>query len=94
MHKDQIASVDALLAAGADPNRTDPEGKTPLMMAAGYGYTDIVKLLLRRGADPHLRDRRGDTALDYARTGVADIDRFTLWHVQTETIKALSVPHS
>lgn len=89
IHKRQPAAVVALLDAGADPNRADSRGITPLMMAAGYGYTDIVQILLKRGADPRLRDRDGATALDFAITGVSDIDRFTLLDCQSETIKAL-----
>jgi ankyrin repeat protein len=89
VHKGQIGSVAALLDAGANPNRADPQGTTPLMMAAGYGYTDIVQLLLRRGADARLRDHDGATALDLAVTGVADIDRFTLFDCQNETVKLL-----
>jgi len=40
VHKGQPGSIAALLDAGADANGTDSYGTTPLMMAAGYGYTD------------------------------------------------------
>jgi ankyrin repeat protein len=89
VHKHQTASLVALLDAGADPNRADPHGTTPLMMAAGYGYTDMVQILLRRGADPKMRNRDGATALDLAITGVTDIDRFTLFDCQNATITTL-----
>ncbi len=89
IHKHQNASVTALLDAGADPNRADPRGVTPLMMAAGYGYTDTVQILLKRGANTKLRDRDGATALDMAITGVNDIDRFTLFDCQNATVKIL-----
>src|SRR5215472_14551972 len=55
IHKGQIGSVQALLDGGADANRISGDGVTPLMMAAGYGYSDIVQLLLRRGANPRLQ---------------------------------------
>lgn len=83
IHKAQLKSVEVLLDAGADPNRADAGGTTPLMMAAGYGYTDIVQLLLRRGAKPSAK------ALDMALTGVSDIDRFTLFQCQDQTVNAL-----
>jgi hypothetical protein len=89
IHKAQPASVTALLNAGADPNTSEREGSTPLMMAAGYGYTDIVKLLLARGANPRIATSDGITALDLARSGVPDIDRFTVFACQDDTVKAL-----
>lgn len=89
VHKAQPKSIAALLDAGANPNATDAYGTTPLMMAAGYGYTDIVKLLLARGANPRLSMRDGVTAIDLARSGVPDVDRFTVFNCQEETVKAL-----
>ena len=88
VHKNQIGSVEALLDGHADPNRT-VRGGTPLMWAAGYGYTPIVRLLLARGADPRLRDLDGDTALDWAVTGMLDVDRFTFFSCQDDTVHAL-----
>ncbi len=89
IHKAQPASVSALLDAGADPNASERDGSTPLMMAAGYGYTNIVKLLLARGANPRIATSDGITALDLARSGVPDIDRFTVFACQDDTVKAL-----
>jgi hypothetical protein len=89
IHKAQPGSVAALLDAGADPNGTESDGATPLMMAAGYGYTNIVKLLLARRADPRIATSDGITALDLARSGVPDIDRFTVFACQDDTVKAL-----
>jgi hypothetical protein len=89
IHKGQLASVNALLAAGADPNRRGASTETALMMAAGYGYTDIVQALLRRGANPALIDSNGETAVDYAVAGANDIDRFTLFSCQDDTVRAL-----
>ena len=89
IHKAQPAAVGALLDAGANPNGSDNDGTTPLMMAAGYGYTGIVKILLAHGADPRTATSDGITALDLARSGVPDIDRFTVFHCQEDTVKAL-----
>ena len=55
------SDVEEFLEAGADVNRASPSGETPLMMAAGYGYSDITKMLLTHGADPALRDCHGET---------------------------------
>lgn len=89
VHVHQLGSVAALIDAGADPNRLSGDGITPLMMAAGYGHTDMVQLLLRRGANPRIADRHGATAFDLALSGVPDIDRFTLFDCQSETVKVL-----
>jgi hypothetical protein len=89
VHKAQPRSIAALLDAGANTNGADSYGQTPLMMAAGYGYTDIVKILLARGANPRLPMRDGVTAIDLARSGVPDIDRFTVFNCQDDTVKAL-----
>jgi ankyrin repeat protein len=89
IHKSQPAAIAALLDAGANPNGTDTSGTTPLMMAAGYGYADIVKMLLAHNANPRIATNDGITALDLARSGVPDIDRFTVFDCQTDTVKAL-----
>ena len=89
IHKGQIQSVQALLDGGADINRLSGDGITPLMMAAGYGYTDIVQLLLRRGASPRVAGADGVRPIDLAVAGVADIDRFTLFQCQEETVRVL-----
>ena len=89
IHKGQIGSVQALLDGGADINRPSGDDTTPLMMAAGYGYTDIVQLLLRRGANPRIADPAGFRAIDLAAAGVPDIDRFTLFQCQDETVSVL-----
>ena len=89
IHKNQPLSVAALLDGGADPNARRPGAQTPLMMAAGYGQEDIVRLLLKKGADPRLRNGHGGRAVDLAVSGVPDIDNFTLGRCQTGAVKAL-----
>ncbi len=91
IHKNQRRSVLALLDAGADVNaRSDHGGyETALIMAAGYGYEDIVRDLLERGADPYAETSGGETALSAAVGGVPDIDRFTVCSCQTGTVRAL-----
>lgn len=77
IHKNRLGSVKALIAGGAGVNAASSIGETPLMMAAGYGNTPAVELLLASGADPRRKDHDGKTALDYAVAGVPDIDEFT-----------------
>jgi uncharacterized protein len=89
IHKNQKGSVEALLAGGANVNARAGKGMTALMMAAGYGYADIVQLLLAKGADASLETSDGDSALAAAVSGVPDIDKFTVGHCQTATVEAL-----
>ena len=90
IHKNQKASVEVLLQAGADPNARGNGGHTPLIMAAGYGYADIVRLLLAKGANPRLTTPSGLNALTAALTGTPDIDRSTVGDCQLETVRVLN----
>ncbi|OQS06735.1 regulator of chromosome condensation (RCC1) [Thraustotheca clavata] len=48
--------VEALLRDGVNVNERNSLGETPLHLAAGRGYDEIIDLLLRYGADPHVHD--------------------------------------
>src|SRR5215472_4037427 len=89
IHKNQKGSLVALLDAGADVNQRSRDGSTPLMMAAAYGYADLVNVLLDRGADAHIQLADGTNALTFAVLGAPDIDRFTALDCQGPTIKVL-----
>jgi ankyrin repeat protein len=61
-------AVKSLLVRGAPVNGKDEYWeRTPLIMAAMNGYTEIVSLLLKRGAEPNAIDIEGWTALRYAK---------------------------
>jgi ankyrin repeat protein len=61
-------AVKWLLETGADPNRLDQDGRTPLHVCAERNTsTSVVKLLLEGGAELNARDASGKTPLDYAR---------------------------
>lgn len=89
IHKEQPQSVVALLDNGANVNARHRSGETALMMAAGYGYTEIVRILLDHGADAKTALPNGENALDFAAGGVMDIDRFTWGKCQSETVRLL-----
>lgn len=62
----QTAIVALLLEQHAYIDAASPNGSTPLMMAAHYGPSDTVELLLREGADTGLRNKLGLNAVDFA----------------------------
>ena len=58
--------VASLLQRGAHVNAVDKTGRTPLMLAALWRDTKLVRLLLSAGADLEAKDREGKTALSLA----------------------------
>lgn len=65
----QIAIMRVLLEKHAFIDAQSPNGTTPLMMAAMYGTTEAVKLLIDEGADPLMRNEQGMTAADFGQRG-------------------------
>ena|SRR6185312_15497262 len=63
-------TVIRLIEKGADPNgpSTMLSRSTPLIDAAHFGNSGIVRLLLKKGADPNRTDRFGHAALYQALT--------------------------
>lgn len=61
-----LAVMKILLDEHAYINAESPNKTTPLMMAAEYGSTEAVKLLLEEGADPLMRNELGLSAVDFA----------------------------
>ncbi|UQZ88631.1 hypothetical protein C4J81_05180 [Deltaproteobacteria bacterium Smac51] len=56
-------AVGPLLRAGAEVDKRDAEGYTPLATAAAYGRSDVLRLLLKAGADPNQAENQGLTPL-------------------------------
>lgn len=52
----KAVSVEALLAGGADPNRVDPRGDTPVHAAAFSGQADLLRTVLAHGGDTNARN--------------------------------------
>lgn len=64
-----IAGIDAALAAGANVNYKDSEGRAALHYAAASGRVDILDILINGGADVNINDANGMTPVHYAAAG-------------------------
>ena len=67
-------TIKALIAAGADVNARDDDGKTLLFKAAGWDKRTAVNVLIELGANLNARDNVGETPLiDAAFKGRAEV---------------------
>src|SRR5207237_7361410 len=55
--KENFEAIKLLLDLGLDPNSANNDGRTPLMVAAMKGRSDVVQLLVDRGAKLDTRDK-------------------------------------
>ncbi|MGV3622683.1 MAG: ankyrin repeat domain-containing protein [Archangium sp.] len=79
------AAVKAALASKPDVNQLGPGRTTPLIIAAGRGALDVVKLLLEAGAEPRWRDDTDETALlKAAANGHLEVARLLSPHAEDE----------
>lgn len=68
-HTASVGDVEGLknaLAAGADKDEEDSEGRTALHFACGYGEVKCAQTLLEAGAKADALDKNKNTALHYA----------------------------
>ncbi|MBC7410043.1 MAG: ankyrin repeat domain-containing protein [Arcicella sp.] len=76
IYKGDIQSVKKIIEYGADVNEKS-NGMTPLMYAARYNKTDIIKVLIASGARINDKNGHGLNALKYAELSNAN-DAVTL----------------
>ena len=63
-----LGCVRTMVEAGADKDRPNPDGMTPMIMALDNGAPDVARYLLDQGANPHTWDWWGRTPLYVAVT--------------------------
>ncbi len=63
VNREDLETVDLLIAAGANVKATNAFGATPLWLACANGNAAVLEKLLRAGADPNVTMAEGDTTL-------------------------------
>lgn len=82
--------VEALLAAGAEPDLREEFGFTALRWAVGLGHARVAEILLSHGADPGLPGPEGESPLVVAaRRGSVHTVRALLRHGAADLTRAL-----
>ena len=89
VHTNELKSVEAVVRAGADVNRSCCQGLTPLILASGNGQQEIVRVLLNQGADAMHRGDDGRTALDVAIMGLSHMPGAPMGSCQSGAAKEL-----
>jgi ankyrin repeat protein len=77
-----LEATDALAAAGADLNLTDPDGATALILAIINANYDVAALLAEKGADPNIGEKESRMAALYA---AVDMHRLAIGHGRPNT---------
>ena len=61
-----LKPLERALEAGLDPNVREPNGSTPLIIAAMWGQTSVVSFLVENKAKLNIQNNQGTTALHVA----------------------------
>jgi ankyrin repeat protein len=67
-----VDALKVLLAAGANPNATAPDGSTPLHQASDRGSLEMIRVLADAGAVLDAKNKEGLTALEAVEKKIAD----------------------
>jgi ankyrin repeat protein len=68
LKKQSLATVETLVSTRAvNIEHKDKSNRTPLALATGYGYLDVVRFLLSEGARVGVVDHEGYTPVDRAK---------------------------
>jgi ankyrin repeat protein len=86
-------ALNFLIRSGAEVNRADPEGDTPLLVAIRNGHLDATRRLIVAGADVNQTDGTGRLPLQIARESAPGRDaRFIISTLERSGARADSIP--
>jgi ankyrin repeat protein len=80
--------VDALLAAGAQPDLADDKGRTALMYAAEACSVDATNSLIDAGASVHQKDKKGHSFVDIFNRSERWYQRQVIQHQEVRKAKS------
>ncbi len=81
--KGNLQVVSLLVANGADYDKPDQNGTTPLIYATLFKHTEVAKYLFHLGCDPTIKDGTGSSAIDYAES-LGNTDLLTLFKTKNK----------
>jgi uncharacterized protein len=87
-------AIDVLLAAGADANKRNWFGKTPLMYAVAERNLSGVQALLRAGAEVDAATAPLDKYCTNLKAGGRTVLMYAAWHGNAEIVRSLIAAHS
>jgi len=58
-----VNGIEQHIKAGTDLNQLDPNGSSPLLIAATFGHADVCRVLTKAGVKLDVRNKDGSTAL-------------------------------
>ncbi|XP_054786421.1 potassium channel SKOR-like [Prosopis cineraria] len=62
-YEGNIHFLKRLIESGVDPNKTDYDDRSPLLIAASQGHVEIVRFLVERGIKTNFSDKFGNSPL-------------------------------
>jgi ankyrin repeat protein len=84
----RLKALRSLIIHGADLQKVNLEGQTPLHIAINNGNAQAIEILMTGGADPTIKDKKGNRPADYMKANMQNSAMIMVGNYQDKT-KAL-----